>query len=239
MPSQKNVLVIGASGDIGIKIAEQLVNDDLQVILHYNRNKEVIENFITRVNQEKVLSIIQADLSDINEIQAFIKQLVFSIDAVIFASGKAYYGLFQEMQEEIMDKMLTLHVKAPWLITKALLPHMIKSNSGKIIFITSIWGSKGASNEVIYSSVKGAQNSFVKALAKEVAPSGVQVNAVSPGFIETKMNNLSVEENESFITDIPMGRPGLPDEIAQVVSFLMSDKSSYIQGEIVNVTGGW
>lgn len=240
MQSEKNVLVVGSSGDIGIKIAEQLIKDDYQVILHYNKNKEVIEKFISKVSQENILSIVQADLSDKNGIKEFIKQLVFSIDAVIFASGKAYFGLFQDMTEEMMDKMMTLHVKAPWMITKYLLPHMVKNKSGKVIFITSIWGSDGASNEVIYSSVKGAQNSFVKSLAKEVAPSGIRVNAVSPGFINTKMNNLlSQEEMSDVISGIPIGRPGLPEEVAQVVSFLMSEKSSYIQGEIINVTGGW
>src|SRR5690625_2842246 len=93
-----------------------------------------------------------------------------------------------------MEDMVTLHVKSPWILTQKLLPAMIKRRSGKIIFITSIWGNTGASNEVIYSSVKGAQNSFVKALAKEVGPNGISVNAVSPGFIDTKMNQHLLED---------------------------------------------
>src|SRR5699024_6474423 len=110
----------------------------------------------------------------------------------------------------------------------------------KIIFITSIWGDIGASNEVIYSSVKGAQNSFVRALANEIGPSGVSVNAVSPGFIDTKMNNhLQNEEKESIICSIPLIRSVLSSDVSHTVSFLMDEKYSYIQGEIVHITGGW
>src|SRR5690625_4814641 len=117
---------------------------------------------------------------------------------------------------------------------------MIRKQRGKIIFITSIWGNIGASNEVIYSSVKGAQNSFVKALAKEVGPSGISVNAVSPGFIDTKMNrHIMEEELEDIIAHIPLNRPGLASDVAHTVRFLMDEKSDYIQGEIVNITGGW
>lgn len=108
------------------------------------------------------------------------------------------------------------------------------------MLITSIWGSVGASNEVMYSSVKGAQNSFVKALAKEVAPSGVSVNAISPGFIETKMNgHLSPVEKDSIMAQIPMNRAGKPEEIAHTVRFLIDEKSNYIQGEIIEINGGW
>src|SRR5699024_8964078 len=133
-----------------------------------------------------------------------------------------------------------LHVRAPWIITQAFLPSMIKEKSGKIIFITSIWGDIGASNEVIYSSVKGAQNSFVRALAKEIGPSVVSVNAVSAGFIDTNMNkHLQNEEKESIISSIPLNRAGLASDVSHTFSFLMDEKSSYIQGEIVHITGGW
>ena len=159
---------------------------------------------------------------------------------VIFASGNAEFRLFQETSDELMDQMLNLHVKAPWKITRQVLPTMIQQHFGNIIFITSIWGNVGASYEVVYSSVKGAQNSFVKALAKEVGPSGVSVNAISPGFIDTKMNRLlSEEEKAQVISEIPVNRAGLPSEIAHAVSFLLDEKSRYIQGEILNVNGGW
>ncbi|MFB4167429.1 elongation factor P 5-aminopentanone reductase [Virgibacillus sp. JSM 102003] len=236
----KNVLLIGASGDIGGAIAQALASEGYSLLLHYHKNKQAIDRTRLNLNEESILTEIQADLSAEAEVKQLLTQLVYPVDAVIFASGKAHYGLFQDTDEKIMDEMLSLHVKMPWLITKHLLPAMIQNKKGKIIFITSIWGEIGASNEVMYSSVKGAQNSFVKSLAKEVAPSGISVNAVSPGFIDTKMNNhLLPAEKESITNDIPNNRAGTADDVANAILFLMNEKSSYIQGEIINVTGGW
>ncbi|HLR40449.1 MAG TPA: SDR family oxidoreductase [Virgibacillus sp.] len=236
----KNVLIIGASGDIGIAIAERLAMDGYQLLLHYNQQKKVIDKLMFKLDHECVLTTIQADLCREIGIQKLLAELVYPVDYIIFASGSAYYGLFQETPEKTMDEMLSLHVKSPWMITRHLLPSMIQKKAGKIVFITSIWGDVGASHEVVYSAVKGAQNSFVKALAKEVAPSGISINAVSPGFIDTKMNrHLIMEEKETIISEIPMNRAGTSGEIAHTVSFLLDNKSSYIQGEIIGVNGGW
>ncbi|RKQ37540.1 elongation factor P 5-aminopentanone reductase [Oceanobacillus halophilus] len=236
----KNVLIIGASGDIGQAIVKRLSKEGYQIILHYNNNSKAISDLRNEISDKGILSVLQADLSKDTELDDFIKQFVFQVDGIIFAGGKAQFGLFQETSSLVMDQMLHLHVKAPWKITKHVLPGMIQQQYGKIIFVTSIWGEVGASYEVVYSSVKGAQNSFVKALAKEVAPSGISVNAVSPGFIDTKMNkHLSMEEKESLFSEIPMNRAGSPEEVAHTVSFLMDKRSNYIQGEIINLTGGW
>ncbi|WP_368654880.1 SDR family oxidoreductase [Ornithinibacillus sp. 4-3] len=234
---KRNILIIGASGDIGLSIANKLLEQGYQLILHYYSNSAVIEELF---KHEQVLASIQANLSKEEEIKLFLKQLAFPVDGVVFASGKAQFGLFQDASEEILDEMLTLHVKAPWMITQHVLPSMIQEQYGKIIFISSIWGTVGASYEVIYSTVKGAQNSFVKALAKEVAPSSISVNAISPGFIDTKMNNhLTEDEKEAILADIPMQRAGKAEEIANTVNFLLGDQANYIQGEIIHITGGW
>ncbi|RYG73821.1 SDR family oxidoreductase [Lentibacillus lipolyticus] len=236
----RNILIIGASGDIGTAIYKQFATEGDQLILHYHQNKQALEANKTSLHQESILMEIQADLSTAGGLNHFLEQLTLPVDAVIFAGGKAYYGLFQDTDEAVMDSMLKLHVKAPWLISKHVLPQMIARKKGKIIVVTSVWGEVGASNEVVYSSVKGAQNSFVKALAKEVAPSGISVNAVSPGFIDTKMNgHLPAGEKEIIIQDIPASRAGTVEDVANTVSFLMSDKSGYINGEIIHVTGGW
>lgn len=235
-----NVLIIGASGDIGVAIAKELANAGYGLLLHYHQNKETLEAVSASIGAESILLMLQADLRYAENIEVFLKQLVFPVDAIVFAGGTADYGLFQDVSEATMDEMLGLHLKAPWLITQKLLPEMIKNKSGKIVFITSIWGDIGASNEVIYSAVKGAQNSFVKALAKEVAPSGITVNAISPGFIDTKMNaHLLPEERASIIAEIPSNRAGTPQDVANAVGFLLDEKSSYIQGEILQINGGW
>lgn len=236
----KNVLIIGASGDIGIAIAERLAMEGYQLLLHYNQQKKVIDRLRTTLEKECILAIMQADLGGQTGMQKLLEELVYPVDYIVFASGSAYYGIFQETPEKTMDEMLSLHVKSPWMITRHLLPSMIRKKTGKIVFITSIWGDVGASYEVLYSAVKGAQNSFVKALAKEVAPSGISINAVSPGFIDTKMNrHLIQEEKNAIISEIPMNRAGTTDEIAHTVSFLLDRNSSYIQGEIIGVNGGW
>ncbi|HLS09574.1 elongation factor P 5-aminopentanone reductase [Lentibacillus sp.] len=236
----KNVLIIGASGDIGTSIAKRLARDGWQLMLHYNQNKQAMETNRLRLNNESILMEIQADLSEETGINRLLNELVFPVDGIVFAGGKAHFGLFQDTDEQVMDFMLTLHVKAPWMITKHLIPAMIREKQGRIVFITSVWGEAGAGNEVIYSSVKGAQNSFVKALAKEAAPSGIAVNAVSPGFIDTKMNqHLQAEEKATIIDAIPANRPGTAEDVANTVSFLMNGQSDYIHGEIIHVSGGW
>ncbi|WP_349774621.1 SDR family oxidoreductase [Virgibacillus sp. LDC-1] len=236
----KNVLIIGASGDIGSAIALKLVEEGYQLLLHYNHNLTRINEIMDKVDKETILATYQADLSLDKDVTKLLMNVAYPVDCIVFASGIAHYGLFQDTTEKEMEKMLSIHVKAPWLIVQHFLPEMIRRKTGKIMLITSIWGEVGASNEVLYSTVKGAQNSFVKALAKEVGPSGILVNAISPGFIATKMNSqLSVEETNTIIDEIPLTRAGTPKDVAEVACFLLSDASSYIHGEIIRLNGGW
>ncbi len=159
---KRTVLIIGASSDIGLEIAKQRAAKGDQLILHYHSNKTRINELADEIAIDQVLQIIQADLSRTEGIEQLLANLVFHVDIIIFSSGKTEFGLFQEMSHESMDSMLKLHIEAPWRITQQLLPSMIKNSFGNIIFITSIWGDIGASYEVLYSTVKGAQNSFIK-----------------------------------------------------------------------------
>lgn len=233
-----NVLIVGASGDIGRQVAFQLGKEGYSLILHYHNNSNAIAELQADLGTQ-VIGSIKADLSKTEGVEALLTNLLYPVDAIVFASGIAFYGLFQDTPEEIFEEMISIHVKAPFSIVKALLPPMIRQKSGKIILISSIWGEVGASYEVLYSAVKGAQNSFVKALAKEIGPSGINVNAVSPGFIDTKMNSLGYKDKVELINDIPLNRAGTPQDVADAVSFLLSDKAGYIHGEILKVTGGW
>ena len=235
-----NVLVIGASGDIGISICKKLANQGFQLILHYNTNKASVKQMREELPEHAILMEIQADLRDEYNVEKLLKTIVFPVDHLVFASGASDYGLFQNVTSERINEMVALHVKAPLMITQYFIPGMIQKQQGKIILITSVWGDIGASNEVIYSTVKGAQNTFVKALAKEMGPSNIQVNAVSPGFIDTKMNgHLLDEERNDIIADIPLNRAGKPEDVAHMVNFLLSDEASYVQGQIIQVSGGW
>jgi len=235
-----NILIIGASGDIGSAIAIKLGNEGYQLLLHYHKNVDKINHIRSQLKSDSILSEIQADLSENNGIKRLISAVVFKVDHIVFAGGHAYYSLLQETSEKIMDEMLTIHVKAPMLITKHLLPSMIQQKFGNIVVISSIWGETGASMEVIYSTVKGAQNSFVKSLAKEIKTSGISINAISPGFIDTKMNqHLSNIEREVIVQSIPLKRAGSPYDIAHSVSFLINQPSNHIHGQIIGVDGAW
>jgi 3-oxoacyl-[acyl-carrier protein] reductase len=237
---RKTCLITGASGEIGEQVTRQLMDGGWQVILHCHQNKEKLQNLIRECKSDRILGIIQADLTTKEGIESLLSQLFIPVQAYVHASGNAMYKVFQETSDEEMEKMLHLHVFAPWKISQFVLPSMIQNQRGKIILISSIWGEVGASYEVIYSSVKGAQNSFVKALAKEVGPSNIQVNAVSPGFIQTKMNShLSDEEIDEIKDNIPAKRLGTPRDVASVVEFLMDDDASYINGQIIGINGGW
>ncbi|MCT2534590.1 SDR family oxidoreductase [Aquibacillus koreensis] len=236
----KNCLIVGASGEIGMEIARRVASEGYRLLLHYNQNKDSLEGLYQELEPESVLDVIHGDLSNSTGIHSFLEKIHFPVQSIIFASGKSHHGLFQDTSEEKMDEMIHIHVKAPWMITKALIPDMVRNHTGHIILISSIWGDVGASCEVIYSSVKGAQNSFVKALARELGQSSISVNGVSPGFIDTKMNfSFSEMEKQEIIEQIPLNRAGKPSDVAQAVSFLLDERSSYIQGEIINVTGAW
>jgi len=235
----KYALITGASGGIGRSIARQLAQDGYNLYLHYHRNKESVQQLASELSNVQIRSVC-ADLSTSDGVGILLSQLDLPIDVLIHNSGNSYFGLMTEMSDEVIEKMVQLHVTSPFLLTKKLLPPMISKKRGNIVVISSIWGLAGASCEVLYSMVKGGQNTFVKALAKELAPSGIRVNAVAPGAIDTNMlQQFSHEELEMLAEEIPMGRIGTPDEVAKAVAFLISDNASYITGQILSVNGGW
>jgi 3-oxoacyl-[acyl-carrier protein] reductase len=237
----KYALITGASGGIGGSIAEKLARSGYSLYLHYNKNEEKINNLKKKLAQYPVqIETIQADLSNPLGASYLIDMVNNEVDTIVHNCGKSIYGLVTDLDIQTIQQQIQLQLTSPILITKSLLPAMISRKQGHIIFITSIWGQTGASCEVLYSSLKGAQNTFVKALAKEVAPSGIMVNGIAPGAIQTNMlNQFTQEEVQQLKDDIPLGRFGTPTEIAETVSFLISDKASYITGQILAVNGGW
>ncbi|USK51716.1 SDR family oxidoreductase [Bacillus sp. CMF12] len=237
---RKFALITGASGGIGQEISIKLAEEGYSLYLHYNQNKQSINSLLDRLQTFDGEYIpIQADLS----VQAGYKKIIpniFSLDAIIHNSGSAQYGLLTELPEKETEALMNLHVTSPLLLTKELLPKLISKGSGNVVVISSIWGQTGAACEVAYSAAKGAQIAFAKALSKEVALSGVRVNAVAPGAVETAMlNDFSEEELDAVKSGIPMGRLALPADIANSVSFLLSEKASYITGQVLAVNGGW
>lgn len=238
--SEKFALITGASGGIGRAIARRMASEGWNLYLHYHQNEAGIHALAKELEQYSVkIELIQADLSCQDGHLPIVKR-VSDLDAVILNSGDSYFGLVTDMSDEEARRMITLHVTAPFLLTKGLLGRLIQKRSGNIIAVTSIWGEIGASCEVLYSMVKGGQNTFVKALAKEVAPSGIRVNAVSPGAISTPMlAHFDEDELSGLAEEIPMGRLGRPEEVAGAVSFLLSEDAAYMTGQVLSVNGGW
>ncbi len=237
---KKYALITGASGGIGRAISLQLAEDGYSLYLHYHQNKEAMSNLLKELSQyEGDFIPIQADLSTSDGYKLLVRN-IFSLDAIIHNSGMGHYGLLVDLPQEEAERLITTHVTSPLLITKELLPKLLSKKSGNVIVISSIWGQTGAACEVAYSTVKGAQLSFVKALSKEVALNGIRVNAVAPGAIQTPMMASFTEEDLTSISEeIPMGRLGEPENVADVVSFLLSKKAAYITGQIIPVNGGW
>ncbi|CAG9611208.1 3-oxoacyl-[acyl-carrier-protein] reductase FabG [Bacillus rhizoplanae] len=234
---KKYALVTGGSGGIGSAVVRRLVKDGYTVYVHYNRSeKKVLE---LQLELEGIIPV-QANLSEADSAERLWSQIHHPIDTVVYTAGKSIFGLTTDITDEQLNEMVELQVKNVYKLVSSALPSMIRNRHGNIVIISSIWGQIGASCEVLYSMVKGAQNSYVKALAKEVALSGVRVNAVAPGAIETEMLRVfSHEEKQDIAEEIPLGRLGMAEEVANTVAFIVSPQASYITGQIIGVNGGW
>lgn len=236
----KYALITGASGAIGQAIALKLAKQGFHLYLHYRANKDSIDQLIPKLLAEGVDVIpIQADFSK-SEDMSHVEAQLFQIDLFVHAAGNSYYQLFQDTEMAAVDELWDIHVRFPMQLLQGILPKLLKNKEGRIIFISSIWGEIGASMEVAYSTVKGAQIAFCRALSKELASSGVTVNVVSPGYIETAMNQGFDEgEKQAIQAEIPLRHFGKSDDVAEAVAFLASSDSHYITGQVLRINGGW
>lgn len=236
----KYAFVTGASGEIGQAICIALAKAGWNLYLHYYQNRQAVEDIVPKLQAENIdVILIQADFDDFSSLKEIEKQ-VFQVDAFIHAAGHSHYALFQDTTDLDMTKLWNVHMYMPMRLIQIFIPKLMKSQQGRIVFISSIWGEIGASMEVVYSTVKGAQIVFCKALSQEVGLSGITVNAVTPGVVKTKMmDQFSLEEKEILRQEIPLKRFAKPEEIAETVEFLTSKKASYITGEVLRLNGGW
>lgn len=239
---KKFACVFGASGEIGQSISHQMAREGWSLYLHFHSNKKAVldlqEQLTITYNQQEFIPI-QADLTSLDESETVIKS-IFEVQALIFAHGQSLYKLLDDTTAEDMGNLWKTHVQNPMLIVRSLSTKLRKHKQSYIVFLGSIWGETGASGETVYSAVKGAQHAFVKAYAKEAGPSGIRINAVAPGIIETKMNaDFSNDEVNSLVEDIPLQRIGQPIEVANMIRFITSGNADYITGQILRVNGGW
>lgn len=239
---KKFALILGASGAIGSAICKRLAKEGWSLYMHYNQNKKKIDELMQELSTQYVdqeFIPIHANFANDQGAEIVASQ-IFSLQAIIFANGHAYYGLIEETPVEEMDSLWKVHVQNPMHLLAILAKKLRVNQVSYVLFIGSIWGETGAAFETAYATVKGAQHAFVKAYSKEVAPQQIIVNAISPGFIQTEMNNhLDDEEKQQIINDIPLQRAGTSEDIANLVSFYISGQADYVTGQIIRVNGGW
>ena len=230
----KAVLVTGGSGGIGSAICKTLADEGYFVWVHYHQARETAESLAKEIGGQA----IGADLRTPSEITTMM-ETVGKLDALVNNAGIAHYGLLPDLAVNDLQDLMAINLTAAILCTKATIPAMIAAKSGVILNISSLWGEVGAACEVAYSASKAGLIGFTKALSKELAPSGIRVNAIAAGAIETNMLcNFSAAEQCAIAEGIPLGRIGKAEDIANAVAFLLSEKASYITGEILGVNGG-
>lgn len=238
------VIVTGASRGIGKACALAFGKSGADVIVNYTRSKEKAEEVCEEISKLGGRALpFCADVADrkaVDEMIAFAHSNFGSISILVNNAGIAEQIMFCDITEEKWNRMFDVDVKGVYNCIQAALPDMIHNKSGRIINISSMWGITGASCEVHYSAAKAAVIGMTKALAKELGPSGITVNAIAPGVISTEMNgNISEEIMTELKEETPIGRIGTPEDIAETALFLASPKASFITGEVISVNGGF
>lgn len=230
----KTALVTGGSRGIGEAVCRRLADEGYFVLINYLNSKEKAKQLAEEIHG----TAIQFDVSDMDSVSNAVLELG-KIDLLINNAGISEIDLFTHIPQEKANLIMNINLIGTMNCSRAVLPSMISRKSGCIINISSMWGQCGASCEVDYSASKAGIIGFTKALAKEVAPSGIRVNCVSPGFIMTEMNSrFSQEDLEEIRSEIPLGIFGKPEHIADSVAFLASEQSEYITGQVIAVNGG-
>ncbi len=240
----KTVIVTGGSKGIGAATAILFAQKGWNVCVNFNESYESA-SLLCRSLTENGFSVMaqKANVANKMEVDLMVKETLYkfgSLDVIINNAGIAYEGLITDTDEVDFDRIIDVNLKGVFNCCKAVTPAMVSRKSGCIINISSMWGQVGASCEVAYSAAKAGVIGLTKALAKELAPSGITVNCIAPGIIETGMNsNLTVEELNDFVNEVPLGRMGSADEIAEAAYFLSSPAAEYITGQVLGINGGY
>lgn len=237
-------LITGASRGIGAAIAEAFAGNGYHLALCCHKSAEQLHALSEKLSRTYRIQIrcFVGDVGDCEFVQDMISATMEEfgqIDVLINNAGISYIGLLTDMSVDDWNRIVATNLSSAFLTSRLCVPQMVARKSGHIINISSVWGSVGASCEVAYSACKGGIHAFTKALGKELAPSGITVNAIACGVIDTDMNRcFSAEEREALIQEIPAGRMGTPAEVAQLTLTLCSGHS-YLTGQVITLDGGW
>lgn len=240
----KIALITGSSRGIGRAIAARLAREGYAVCINYIERQDKAEELEALLTAEGCRAMTyRADVSKREEVNAMVhavKERFGPVSLLVSNAGVAGQSLFQDVSDEMWDRYFDVNVRGAFNCAQAVLPDMIHEKQGCIVTISSIWGLRGASCEVTYSATKAALIGLSKSLAMELAPSGIRVNCVAPGVIDTDMlDALPREVMDDLANQTPMGRLGTPEDIAGAVAFLASDAASFVTGQVICADGGF
>lgn len=236
----KTVLITGASRGIGAAIARIFAKNGYHTVITCKSSADALFSLKEEIEKNYAVpcTAVCCDMGNFKEVDQLFKGIP-APDVLINNAGVAYFGLLSDMSIEDWNTVMSTNLNACFYTCKLAIPHMVHQKEGRILNISSVWGSAGSSLETAYSASKGGVNSFTKALAKELAPSGITVNAIAPGVIDTAMNAcLSEEDMLSLKEEIPADRLGTPDEVA-ALAWQVVNAPAYMTGQIISIDGGW
>ena len=241
---KKIALVTGASGGIGSDCARELAEKGYTVLAHANSNLAASEALCDQLRASGLdAHAVCCDLSDSSAVRAMCGEILrvhHRVDALVLCAGVSHTGLLTDMTDEQWHRVMDINVSGAFYLIRALAPGMVSRRDGAIVTISSMWGRSGASCEAAYSASKAAIIGLTQALSKELGPSGVRVNCIAPGVIDTKMMDEHSEETKQALADeTPLGRLGTGRDVARAAAFLLSDDAAFITGQTLGVDGGY
>ena len=240
----KSALITGSSRGIGRAVARELAHQGWAVGINYLTRRDKAQELVEELTGEGCqAAAFQADVADGAAVEEMVRRLTQTfgpVELVVNNAGVAGQSLFQDISDEMWNRYLAVNLGGARNTIKAVLPHMISEKRGCIVNISSIWGQRGASYEVAYACTKAAIIALTRSLAMELAPSGIRVNCVAPGVINTDMVQVLGQDTlDDLARETPLGRLGTPEDIAAAAVFLASERAGFITGQVLTVDGGF
>ncbi len=232
-------LVTGGARGIGKAIVEELTSEGCRTAFTYLHSKDKAQSLMDATGA----MALPCDVRDENQINLMVESALKQLghlDYAVMNAGIAHWGLTQDMSAAQWDEVQSVNLRGAFLTARALIPHFISRGQGSMLFVSSMWGLHGAACEAAYSASKAGLIALTQALAHELGPSGIRVNALAPGVIETDMlSEFTLDELDALKARSPLGRLGTPREVAKAALFLLSDRASFISGQVLSVDGGF